>query len=156
MTRLYLGSDHGGFTAKSALGPWLVAAGQKVHDLGATRLDPQDDYPLIASLVAEQVSADPKALGILLCRSGQGVTIVANKFAGVRAILAWNAAVAKAGREDDAANILCLPADYLTEETLKQIVGAWLAASPKTDERFGRRLDEIQAIEKQNGLRVRP
>jgi ribose 5-phosphate isomerase B len=153
MARIVIGSDHGGFAMKQALVAWLTTRGETVVDLGPVRLDLEDDYPVIASAVANQIHQDPTLLGILLCRSGQGVTIVANKFPGVRAILAWNQAVAVAGRRDDAANILALPADYVTSHEAEKIVGAWLAAVPNNADPYSRRLREIRRIEEQLGLR---
>lgn len=155
MAHIVIGSDHGGFTMKQVLVAWLTSRGETVEDLGPMRLDPEDDYPVIASAVAKKISQDPALLGLLLCRSGQGVAIVANKFPRVRAILAWNEAVAVAGRRDDAANILALPADYVTGHEAEKIVKAWLATVPNNEDQYVRRLREIRRIEEQLGLRSR-
>lgn len=149
MRQVYLASDHGGFVLKQALKPWLERQGFAITDVGPYLLDPDDDYPLYAAEVARRVSANPTSLGVLLCRSGQGVTIVANKFAGVRAALVWNDKTAEASRADDAANVLCLPADELSEGEARSILQLWLATMPKTDERYHRRVREIKRIEEE-------
>lgn len=147
MNNLFISSDHGGFTKKQVIIGWLEEEGWKVTDLGPFFLDPQDDYPLYAATVARRISADPTAKGILLCRSGQGVTIVANKFPRVRAALAWNEASARASREDDDANVLCLPADHVTAHQLREIIRTWLFTSFAPDKRYAHRLEEIRRIE---------
>lgn len=149
---LFIASDHGGFHRKQALVAWLRSHGHPVTDLGPTRLEPDDDYPLFAAKVAQAVQLEPGSLGILLCRSGQGVALVANKFAGIRAATAWNEDVARAAAEDDEVNVLCLPSDYVTDAAVNHIVTAWFASGLKTDERYHRRLQEIATIEQRNGL----
>lgn len=158
--RVFIGSDHGGFALKEQLIGWLTEAGRgqrdfgvdEVADLGPAELNPDDDYPLIAAKVARAVQAETAAIGILLCRSGQGVSMVANKFSGIRAALAWNIETALASRTDDDANILCLPADYLTEEEAIEVVSQWLAAAFAPDARYQRRLKEIEEIEAERKL----
>lgn len=143
---LILGSDHGGYELKQALGPWLISHGYTVTDLGPSRLDLDDDYPLITEKVAQEVRATG-GRGILLCRSGQGVAMVANKLPKIRAATAWNTAVARAAREDDDVNILCLPSDYVDQKLAKAIVLAWLDARLKQEEPYQRRLHEIDLLE---------
>ncbi|MEK7461323.1 MAG: RpiB/LacA/LacB family sugar-phosphate isomerase [Patescibacteria group bacterium] len=147
MTALYLGSDHGGYRAKVALKVWLAGQGWAVTDCGTETFDPNDDYPLYAAAVARLVSADPTSRGILLCRSGQGMAIAANKFPRVRAAVAWNQTSVVASRTDDDTNILCLPADQLTELEIKELVGLWLATPLKSDDRYRRRLRQIEQLE---------
>lgn len=153
--QLFLGSDHGGFALKEELVGWLTAAGrgqrdfriEEVVDLGPDHFDPEDDYPFIAAKVARAVQARPGSRGILICRSGQGVALVANKFSSIRAAVAWNEQVAAASRTDDDANVLCLPADYLQSDEAVAISREWLSDELAPDERYQRRLDEISAIE---------
>lgn len=147
MAAIYLASDHGGFTAKQMLENFLTNRGEQVTDLGPHRLDPDDDYPIFARAVAQAVRQASGALGILLCRSGAGMAIVANKFPGIRAAVAWSPEIAHAARADDAVNVLCLAADYLSDAELREIVIAFLQTVPKTDERYQRRLREIRTIE---------
>src|SRR6185295_9914545 len=110
--KIYIGADHGGFKLKEEIKEWLKEWQFEFLDMGAKNYTPEDDYPDYAWPVGVKVGSEPKALGILACRSGQGECIVANKAKGARAALAWNEKVAEAARNDDDANIVCLAADY--------------------------------------------
>lgn len=145
---IYIGSDHGGFKLKEELKKFLKGNKVAFIDVGPAKLNPKDDYPQYASKVAKQVQKSPGIhKGILLCRSGQGVCIVANKFKRVRAALAWNEAVAKASRHDDDVNVLCLPSDYISAEAAEDIVKVWLRTGFAPLGRYQRRIDEIKRIE---------
>src|ERR1041385_9116586 len=111
--KIYLGADHGGFKLKEEIKNWLKEWNFGFEDMGADHYDPMDDYPDTAWPVAMKVGSEKGSLGILVCRSGQGECIVANKARGTRAALAWNEQSAHSARNDDDANILCLPADYV-------------------------------------------
>lgn len=146
---IYIASDHGGFELKEYLKKVLGKQKIKVTDLGPKKLTPDDDYPDYAKLVAVRVSKNPKKdLGILLCRSGQGVCIVANKFKNVRAALVWNVIEARMSRNDDMSNILCLPSDYISPRTAEHIVEKWLDTPYSTEQRHLRRIKKISALEK--------
>lgn len=146
---LYLASDHGGFKLKEHLKKILKKKRISFEDLGPQIFNPGDDYPEFAKRVAIQVSKNPSAnTGILMCRSGQGMNIVANKFKGIRAALCWNPEVAAAAKNDENVNILCLPSDYISEEHAEEILAAWLNTPFSVEPRFQRRLDEINVIEK--------
>src|SRR6266481_7931343 len=124
---IYIGSDHGGYKLKEDLKRFMLRHKLPFEDLGPSKLDPFDDYPFFAKKVAEAVSKDPgKNRGILMCRSGHGVCIVANKFKGVRAALCWNDQLAVASRKDDDANVLCLPSDYISCEIAEEVLKTWL------------------------------
>lgn len=149
---IYIGADHGGYKLKEQLKKFLskLNQGQKpdFKDIGAFRLKAGDDYPDYAVKVAKQVAKNPISnLGILICRSGQGVCIVANKFKGVRAALVWNTKEAIMSRNDDMSNVLCLPSDYISTKEAEQIVKAWLETKFSTDRRHMRRVQKITAIE---------
>ncbi|OGE85089.1 MAG: hypothetical protein A3J48_02855 [Candidatus Doudnabacteria bacterium RIFCSPHIGHO2_02_FULL_46_11] len=144
---IYLAADHGGFKLKEHLENILSSENHEIVDLGPATTDPIDDYPDFAFSVAQAVANEKDSLGLLLCRSGQGVCVVANKIAGVRAAVAWNEEVARAGRRDDHINVLCLPSDYVSQKEAEKIVQAWLNAKPGQDERYMRRLEKIKAIE---------
>jgi ribose 5-phosphate isomerase B len=145
---LYIASDHGGFALKEKLKTWLATEGGRVTDLGPDRLVPDDDYPDYAKKVAKKVSESPETeFGILICRSGQGVCIAANKFRGVRAGLVWNIKEAKASRNDDHTNIVCLPSDYVTFRQAQAIVKTWLATPWSKDPRHVRRVKKIKSLE---------
>ena len=144
---IYIGADHGGFELKEALKKYLNDSGYTVEDVGNTKLDPDDDYVDFAKRVAEEVGKDPLGRkGVLLCRSGHGVDIVANRYWQIRSALAFSPDHAMASRNDDDANVLSLPADYLDLESAKRIVGTWLQTPFSDDERHKRRLGKIRDI----------
>ena len=117
-------------------------------DLGAKTLKADDDYADYAKLVSKKVSVKPhQDLGILICRSGQGVCIVANKFKNVRAALVWNEKEAAVSRTDDMTNVLCLPSDYITPKTAEKVVAKWLSTEYSTDKRHERRVRKITSLE---------
>ncbi len=121
-----MGADHAGFDKKQLLKQVLEKEGYGVIDLGAREKNDSDDYPFIASKVARTVLKNSKSKGILLCGSGQGVCIAANRIKGIRATLAWNPQSAATSRNDDDANILCLGARFFTSKELLTIVRVWL------------------------------
>ncbi len=146
---LYVASDHGGYRLKESLKRFLKSEGVKFSDLGPARFKKDDDYVDYAALVAKKVSANPERdLGLLICRSGQGVAIVANKFKGVRAALCWNVAEAKMSRQDDMSNVLCLPADYISPTSAERVLDTWLTTLYSKEERHVRRVNKIKQLEK--------
>lgn len=145
---IYIGADHGGYKLKEQLKKFLAKKKLEFLDVGAKSLKAEDDYPDYAKLVAKKVSQNPmRNVGILICRSGQGVCIVANKFEHVRAALVWNTKEAEMSRTDDMSNILCLPSDYISVKEAEKIVEVWLTTPYSTDERHIRRVKKISAIE---------
>lgn len=145
---LYIASDHGGFKLKEDLKKVLDKKNIQYTDLGPKKVNLSDDYPDYAKLVAQQVSKSPiKNSGILICRSGQGVCIVANKFKRVRAALVWNLAEAKISRNDDMSNVLCLPADYVSSKKAILLVESWLNTPFSKELRHKRRIKKIEQIE---------
>ncbi len=146
---LYLGADHGGFRLKESIKKFLTKEKIDFVDLGPKKLIDGDDYPDYAKLVAQKVSANPIGnQGILICRSGQGVCIVANKFKNVRAALVWNVIEAKMSRNDDMSNILCLPSDYISPRNAEKIVEKWLETAYSTNPRHIRRIKKITDMER--------
>lgn len=146
--KVFLGADHGGFKLKEEIKHWLKEWNVEFEDFGAFKFDSEDDYPDFAWPVAVKVGITPKTFGILLCRSGQGESIVANKAKGARAALAWNEHSAHAARNDDDANILCIPADYVTLNNAKAIVHTFLYTPfDSKEERFARRVDKVKKID---------
>lgn len=144
--KIFLGADHNGFELKEALKKYLRRAGFDFEDLGNRKLDLQDDYPDFAQRVAQKV-AQEKAKGILICGSGIGVCIVANRFRGVRAAQVFNEQQAKKAKEDDDVNILCLAGREIDKEKAKKIVRAWLQTKFSRLARHQRRLNKIQKLE---------
>ena len=144
--RLAIGADHGGFELKGKLAAKLAAAGVAVRDLGPAKLDPADDYPVYGAAVARAVSLGEADAGILVCRSGFGMAITANRFHGVRAVIAATPDEAKLGRSHNAANILVLSGDKLSADAAQAIIDAWLATPFSGDERHARRLAELEPL----------
>jgi len=124
-SELIIGADHAGFGLKETLKPWLISQGLSVADLGCFSADAVD-YPAIAAKVAQQVIDSPSAGGILICGSGVGVSIAANRFNGIRAVLAHDLNTAQWSRMHNDANILCLGARVVAPELAQEIVDFWL------------------------------
>ncbi len=145
---IYIASDHGGFKLKEQLKKFLANQKLAHTDLGPKKFEADDDYPDYAAKVAMKISRNPiRDCGILICRSGQGVCIVANKFANVRAGLVWNAKESEMSRIDDMTNVLCLPSDYITDKQAEQILSIWLNTSYSSEERHIRRIRKITDLE---------
>lgn len=149
---IFLGADHGGFALKEKIKEWLNEWGHEFIDKGNTAHDPDDDFPDFAAAVAEEVAKDPKnRIGIVLCRSGAGVDMTANKFPGVRASVLFNTKQAYLAKKDDAVNVLALASDYTGEEKAKEIVKIWIETPFEEGvKRRTRRLKKIEEIEKAN------
>ena len=149
--KIYLGSDHRGYHLKEKIARWLFEWGYEFSDMGADHLDPEDDYTTYAERVASMVgSSSSSTRGILLCGSGVGVDVVANKFDGVRASIGKSVEQVKAGREDDDMNILVLAADYTKEEEAEEVVKVFLETNFSGKNRFKKRLSDIKKIEANN------
>ena len=142
---IYIGADHNGFALKYKLTDYLKRAGYTVIDEGDDHLDPDDDFPIFAGKVVSALlsSDDPDPRGILLCGSGQGMCIAANRHKGIRAALCWDRQSARESRNDDNSNILCLPSRILEEKEADIIVESWLNTDFANAPRFVRRLNEI-------------
>ncbi len=146
---IYIGADHGGYKMKEQLKKFLLKYKFDFVDVGAKKIKAGDDYPDYAKIVGKKVSQNPmQNLGILICRSGQGVCIVANKFPHVRAALVWNEKEAQMSRNDDMTNVLCLPSDYISQKDAEKIVKVWLSTPYSTDARHVRRIKKITTLEK--------
>lgn len=150
--RVVLGADHAGFAAKERLKVFLLKKNVGIFDVGAHELKKNDDYPTIAFRVA-RIVASKGVRGILLCGSGQGVCIAANKISDVRATLVWNEQSAKTSRNDDDANVLCLPARLLPYRELEHIVSVWLATPFSGLARHMRRIRKLEGIPHKNQKR---
>ena len=131
--KIALGSDHAGFAHKEMLRTWLTSQGHEVQDFGTHSANSMD-YPDVAHPLAAAVAAGEFAEGILLCGSANGVCITANKHAGVRGAIAWLPELAALARQHNNANVLCIPARYVSEEQAQEIVAVFL----KTDFEGGR------------------
>jgi ribose 5-phosphate isomerase B len=146
--RLAIASDHGGFTLKRALVSALLAAGYDVSDHGPPA-EVSVDYPDMAEPVARAVAGGQADLGVLVCGSGIGVSIAANKVAGIRAAVVQDVAHARLAREHNDANVLCLGGRFTSDEEGLAIVSAWLDATYQGG-RHDARLAKIAAIERRS------
>lgn len=142
-TTIYIGSDHNGFDTKEDLKKYLAKKNYLIKDLGNKKFMATDDYPDFAKKVAKKVALDKTALGILICGSGQGMAMTANKFPRIRAAVGWSVANAKRSRHDDDSNILCLSAWANTEEKNRRISLAWLNTDFSSIPRYKRRVRKI-------------
>lgn len=148
---IYLGTDHRGFTLKEKAKRWLVDLGYQFEDMGAFEYNKDDDYPDFAEAVANKVvsSKGQVVRGILICGSGIGVAIAANKIRGIRAGTAATPEQVKASVSDEDLNILCLSADYLpdAEVVAKEIIETFLKTKFSGEERHVRRINKIEQLE---------
>jgi ribose 5-phosphate isomerase B len=144
--KVAIGADHGGYHLKNRLLDFLLYHGYEVIDVGAYNDEPSD-YPDYAKAVAEKVINSEAERGILVCGSGVGTCIAANKFKGIRAAVCHDTYSARQGVEDDDMNILCLGARVVGEELAKEVVKAFLSAEFKGLERYQKRLQKIKEFE---------
>ena len=122
--KIIIGSDHAGFEMKEALKEWLQITSLTLEDVGC-HSDQSVDYPDYAHVVAHKVESED-SVGILLCGSANGVCITANKHQGIRAALCWNSEIATLARQHNDANIVCIPARFISLEQAKDIVHQFL------------------------------
>ena len=139
--KIALGSDHAGFAQKETVRAWLGMQGHEVKDFGTHSADSMD-YPDVAHPLSEAVANGNFDLGLLLCGSANGVCITANKHAGVRAAIAWLPELAGLARQHNTANVLCLPARYISNEQAQEIVSVFL----RTDFEGGRHQQRVSKI----------
>ncbi len=145
--RIAIGGDHWGLELKSRLIQHLEKLGHEVLDAGAYTHDPTDDYPDFARAVAERLVAGQADRGIVVCGSGVGACIAANKVRGVRAGICHDTYSAHQGVEHDDMNVLCMGSRIVGEELAKEIVNAFVSASFTGEARHLRRLQKVKAIE---------
>lgn len=142
---IYLGADHRGFELKEKLKVFLPDLGYEYEDLGASIYNKEDDYPDFARLVGKRVIENQENKGILVCGSGIGIAIAANKTRGIRAGTAFKPEQVRAAVNDEDLNILSLAADYLSEDEAKEIVKTFLETKFSNEERHKRRINKIDS-----------
>ncbi len=153
---IFIAADHRGFQLKEYLKRFLSDQGYPVEDLGNRVLDEEDDYPSFAKAVADKVSHDfDTTRGILICGSGVGMSVVANKYPHVRAALVSTPNEAFDSRNDDDTNVLCLSSSYVEPEAAKKILMTWLQAPFSEQARHRRRLLEITQVEEELARKAR-
>ena len=141
--RIYAGADHRGFELKNKLADFLREQKYEVIDKGNTIYDKEDDYPIFADAVAHAVAQDPDARGVVVCGSGVGVDIAANKVDGIRAGLCQTTEQVIAARRDDDINVLALAADFIDEAMAREIIKAFIATPFDHASRHQRRVEEL-------------
>jgi ribose 5-phosphate isomerase B len=146
---IYIGADHRGYRLKEEIKKWLEESHYEFRDLGAKDYDKEDDYPDISIKLAEKVAID-NAKGILVCGSGAGASIAANKVKGIRASLCTSEKQVRAARNDDDVNVVCLSADSISVEDNLKIVAVFLGTMFGSEERYIRRINKIKKYETEN------
>lgn len=144
-TMIYIGADHAGFNLKEEIKKYLGELGREVEDLGNKEMEPKDDYPDFAFAVAKK-TAETNQKGILVCATGIGMAIAANKIKGARATICCDEFMAKQAREHNNVNVLCLGGKVMDIESAKKIVRIWLEADFTGEERHVRRLGKIEEV----------
>lgn len=144
--RIVLGSDHAGFELKQGLVTYIKGLGHRVSDVGTASLEPVD-YPDYAEALAKEISGGRADRGILICGSGVGASVAANKVPGIRAAMCHDTYSAHQGVEHDDMNVITLGARIIGSELAREIVRAFLAAGFSEEERHVRRLNKVKAIE---------
>ncbi len=140
---VYIASDHRGFALKEKLREFLTGKGHTVYDLNPEKV-PGDDYPIATYAVVEKLHANPEARGIVLCGSGAGVAIAANRFPSMRAAIGLNVTQISAARHDDDVNILGVAADFIQDDEAFAIADAFLTTAFEPSERYKRRIHELE------------
>jgi len=145
---IYLGADHNGFDFKKDIALFLKHAGYEAVDVSGPNFNKEDDFPQFASEVVTTLlnDTDKTSRGILICGSGQGMCMAANRFHGIRASLCWNLEEARAARNDDDSNVLCLSSRYSSFDDLKPIIMAWLSTPFAGAPRFVRRIQQLDTL----------
>ncbi len=144
--RIAIGADHGGYLLKGDIVALLQKAGHQVVDVGARTLDSSDDYPDFTRLVSEAIQRGEVERGIVICGSGVGACVAANKFRGIRAGLCHDTYSAHQAVEHDNINMLCLGARVVGVEVAKELVQAFVRAQFSGEERHVRRLAKVEAM----------
>ncbi|MBI1856943.1 RpiB/LacA/LacB family sugar-phosphate isomerase [Candidatus Saccharibacteria bacterium] len=146
--KIFIGTDHNGYNLRDDLVRHLKQAGHEVIDDGDSNIDSNDDFPIFAGKVAANLLAsdDPDARGILICGSGQGMCMAANRFKGIRAALLYDRESAKSSRNDDDSNVACLPSRALENKKALEIIDIWLSTPFAAASRFMRRIKEMDEL----------
>ncbi len=145
--KIAIGSDHAGFEDKERVKKQLDELGYEYEDVGTNSTE-STDYPIYAAKVAEKVASGEVQQGLLICGSGNGMQIAANKIHGIRAALAWNEETARLARQHNDANVLSVPARMISPEAVAKVVKSYLEAKFEGG-RHARRVEEISELEKE-------
>lgn len=141
---LFLSSDHGGYRLKKQLTAFLDSLKVTYKDLGPYEPDENDDYPEYVLSLVKEMRKDPKNMGLVICRNGVGVSMMANRFKGIRAALSWDPKHAASTKNDDNTNVLALPADYISLDEAKKILVSWVETPFSGNDRHKRRVNKVE------------
>lgn len=141
---IYLAADHRGFELKEKIKRWLKSKGREFVDLGNEALDTEDDYPDFAIKLVKKIKKDD--LGILLCGSGVGMDIIANRFSHIRCGLGFTPQQVRIAKRDDNINCLAIPADFSTEVEARSIVEMFLETQFAGTEKYIRRIEKVEKL----------
>lgn len=147
--KIFVGADHRGFYLKEKIESYLKSVGYDVDDEGDKKLDPEDDFTVFAARVVNAMkAAGDDSRGILICGSGQGMVMAANRFKGVRAGLGWSNDAARSIRNDEDSNVLALPAEVLEqdESAWQSVLYTWLNTPFAGAERYKRRINLLDQL----------
>ncbi|HOJ19215.1 MAG: ribose 5-phosphate isomerase B [Ignavibacteriales bacterium] len=145
--KIFIGADHGGFELKEKIKDFLVKNKFETEDTGSIVYDKTDDYPDLTINLAQKVTATPGSKGIMICGSGVGACVAANKIKGIRACVCHDTYSAHQGVEHDNMNVLCLGGRIVGYELAFEIVGAFVRAEFSNEERHIRRLEKVLKLE---------
>jgi ribose 5-phosphate isomerase B len=145
--KVFIGADHRGFELKEQLKKFLSEKGYSVEDCGNSSYDKDDDYPDFAANVAKKVQESADARGIVICGSGIGISVAANKFKGVRCAIGINSDHVFHGRDADNINVLALAPDYSDQKTMEDMVVKFLETPFSNEDRHNRRISKVQEFE---------
>src|SRR4051812_47914067 len=145
--KVAVGADHAGFPLKDRMIDTIRAAGHEIVDCGAHDLVPGDDYPDYAEAVAQAIRNGQAERGVLICGSGVGASVAANKFKGIRAALCHDTFSAHQGVEDDSMNVMALGARVIGPSLAAELIATFLRANFSGAERHVRRLEKVKAFE---------
>lgn len=144
---IFIAADHRGFELKNQLIEYLHEKNIRIEDLGNYRYEPEDDYPEYAKKVAQAVLQKPEEfLGVVICGSGVGVCIAANRVKGIRCGLGFEPDQVRHIRENDHINVLSLASDYVNEETAQKLVDVFISTQPKRQEKYLRRIKKLDEM----------
>ncbi len=144
---VFIGADHRGFELKNQIIEYLQEKNIRIEDMGNFEKDPRDDYVDYAQKVAQAVLQNPlEFVGIVICASGVGVDIAANRLKGIRSGLGFDEVQVKNMREDDQTNVLAIPADFVDFEKAKKLIDAFIEAVPKEEEKYLRRIHKLDNL----------
>jgi RpiB/LacA/LacB family sugar-phosphate isomerase len=148
--KVAVAGDHAGYDLKQTLLPFLTKNGYEVIDLGTNTADTPSDYPDFAQAVGQAITSGQAERGVLVCGSGVGVSVAANKIHGIYAGLCHDTYSAHQGVEHDNMNVICIGARVIGVELAREIVKSFLSAQFTNEERHVRRMGKVKAIESEN------